>query len=184
MHLANQDSSILLAKYGHFWLQKNKTVTVKMPNLRLQNGSPQTSGWCHGGYVMNVSGYDAAAQPCFQFFPVATHATATKNYSLYCIFLSHGGLNFVQKFSKAQKSHFWMTSLLCTSTPRATGPVVHIVWLGRWHDGIFFGVCARQATLIGLNRRHLWVWYPGLTMHPWATATSVYSLWFLHVLKQ
>ncbi len=35
----------------HFWLQKNKMATARMLNSRLQNGNPQISGWCHGGYI-------------------------------------------------------------------------------------------------------------------------------------
>ncbi len=31
----------------------------------------------------------------------------------------------------------------------------------------FFGICAKRAALIGLNRRHLWVRYPVLKIHPY-----------------
>lgn len=47
-------SSALTVKYGLFWFQETKTATAKMPNFRLQNGSPQTNGWRHGGYVHYV----------------------------------------------------------------------------------------------------------------------------------
>lgn len=40
-------SSSLSSKYGHFWAEKVKMPTVLMPNSRLQNSSPQISGWCH-----------------------------------------------------------------------------------------------------------------------------------------
>lgn len=49
---ANQDSGVavpvltsstLLSRYGYFWLQKNKMVTVLVPSWGLQSGSPQTN---------------------------------------------------------------------------------------------------------------------------------------------
>ena len=39
----------LLSKYGHFWL--TEMVTANRPILRLQNGSPNTNGWCNSGFV-------------------------------------------------------------------------------------------------------------------------------------
>ncbi len=44
-------SAVLLYKYGHYWFQKTKMATPRNPNSRLQNDSPQTNGWRHGGYV-------------------------------------------------------------------------------------------------------------------------------------
>ena len=46
-------SSTISSKNGHLWPHKTKMVTVVMPNSRLQNGAPQTSGWCQGGFTLD-----------------------------------------------------------------------------------------------------------------------------------
>ncbi len=75
-------------------------------------------------------------------------------YSLYCIFVSHGGLIFVKLFKCPEKSFF-------LSDITAVASHVLIAGLSQRHDGsnTFLVVCARRAILLD--------WVGAIIIYPW-----------------
>lgn len=76
--------------------------------------------WQNLGCIIRA-GYGAAAQPCSQFFPVATGGIATLQnmvnyYTLFCIFLSHRGFIFVKLLNVVFHHTHWSLVSLCSQT--------------------------------------------------------------------
>ena len=57
LYLAPPSRITIGCKKPRCWQPENKVAMAKMPNSRLQNGSPQTNGWRHSYFLYTVYGW-------------------------------------------------------------------------------------------------------------------------------
>ncbi len=102
-------------------------------------------------------------------------------YSLYCIFLSHGGLICVKLFQSPEKSFFLNDLIAVEEQPSwargMMGYTLLHIFIGAHNPEAwnFFGVCARRAALLALNRHHFRIQYPVVIIHPWLAPNNEHN---------